>query len=319
MTYEDAGVNISSGNELVERIKKRCPSIGGFSGLFPFGDQFLVGSTDGVGTKLKIAFALNKHDTVGIDLVAMCVNDLLTVGARPLFFLDYFASSKLNVDQAEEVISGIIEGCRQASCQLLGGETAELPGFYHDEEYDLCGFVTGVVSKEERIDGSSIVAGDLLLGLPSSGLHSNGYSLARKVVEFSGTNLHSTPDLLSRSLGEELLEPTKIYVDEIARIRSLVPVKGIAHITGGGLIENTPRMLPKGLGIKFHRGSWSIPPIFRWLQCKGDIVEEEMFRTFNMGIGMVLALDADSAKKLAREEGLKILGEVTKEAGVTWL
>ena len=294
--YKEAGVDIDAGTELVKRLQKLCPEIGGFGGLYPFGDNYLVASTDGVGTKLKVAFAQGRHDTIGIDLVAMCVNDILTSGARPLFFLDYFATSKLDVDQAEQVLSGVIKGCQEAGCVLLGGETAEMPGFYQPGEYDISGFAVGVVSKKDLIDGSQIKSGDALVGIASKGLHSNGFSLARKVL---------------KELHPELLTPTRIYVQKVHNILQRYTIKGMAHITGGGITGNVPRMLPDGLDGRIKKGSWNIPSIFHTVQT--HVEEDEMYRTFNMGVGMVLALDPEDAQKLCdQEEDCFIIGEVVQ-------
>lgn len=319
VTYREAGVDIEAGGTLVDKIKKICPHIGGFGGLFPLGNQYLVAGADGVGTKLRLALTLNKHHTVGIDLVAMNVNDILVSGARPLFFLDYFATSRLDVQQAEAVIQGIVRGCEEAGCILLGGETAEMPGFYHGKDYDLAGFAVGIVDKSDLIDGRDIAAGDALIGICSSGLHSNGFSLARKILEMTKTALGQTFQETGRTLGDLLLTPTTIYVDTIFTIKTRYRIKGLAHITGGGLIENTPRMLPEGLGVCFHRGSWPIPAIFSWLQKAGQVSEEEMFRTFNMGIGMVMAMDSAEAKQLSAErEDCHLIGEVVSGEGVLW-
>ncbi|MFQ5867933.1 MAG: phosphoribosylformylglycinamidine cyclo-ligase [bacterium] len=260
---------------------------------------FLVSSTDGVGTKLKIAQLLRKHDTVGIDLVAMCVNDIITCGAKPLFFLDYFATGKLELGVAQEVIRGIYKGCLQSGCRLVGGETAEMPGFYKRGEYDLAGFCVGIVESEEVVDGKEIIPGDIIFGLPSSGLHSNGFSLVRKI--FSEKEL--------KSLGKELLKPTKIYVKDVLSVRSIV--QGIAHISGGGFIDNVPRILPRRCQALIHKGSWRIPRIFDVLQKKGKIGEEEMFYTFNMGIGMVLIVSPAKRKRLlSRLPQARAIGEV---------
>jgi len=288
LTYKQAGVNTHAADELITRLQKRCPEIGGFGGLYPLGDSFLVAGTDGVGTKLKLAFELNLHHTIGIDLVAMSVNDILTMGAKPLFFLDYFATSKLDVDQAEQVLVGILEGCRQSECVLLGGETAEMPGFYHEKEYDLAGFAVGIVSKHELIDGKNIQAGDTILAIPSSGLHSNGFSLLRRVLEIE------TPPFNK----EVFLTPTRIYVDIINYLRKQAPIKGMAHITGGGIPGNLPRILPKGLGAILEKDSWTVPVEFQWIQQTGNIDEEEMFETFNMGIGMLVIVNAHDAQKI---------------------
>lgn len=296
VTYKDAGVDIDAGNSLVDKIRQHCPSIGGFSGLYPFGDQFLAASTDGVGTKLKLAFAQNQHRTVGIDLVAMCANDIVAVGAKPLFFLDYYGTSKLNIEQAEEVILGILEGCRMAGCALLGGETAELPGMYQDGEYDLAGFVVGVVHRGDLVDGSRICSGDRILALPSSGVHSNGFSLVRKVMGGAGISLDS-------ELAAQLLTPTRIYVDEALRLIRNHPIKGIAHITGGGIAENTARILPEGLAPDIDYTCWKPAEIFHWIQETGNVPDEEMRRTFNLGAGMSFVVDASTAEEILAEQG----------------
>ncbi len=286
ITYKTAGVDVDAGNALVERIKKMSPLIGGFAGHVPLPKGYknpqLVGCTDGVGTKLKIAFLADQHDTVGIDLVAMNVNDLLCCGAKPLFFLDYFACGKLNVDVAEKVVKGIVEGCRQSSCVLLGGETAEMPGFYQPGEYDLAGFATGVVDKAKIIDGKTIRPGDVVLGLPSSGIHSNGYSLVRKVF----------PEAELARRWKEFLEPTKIYVADVMPLveKKKTVIKGMAHITGGGFIDNIPRVLSKGLSIRITKGSWPVPELFKEIQSKANLPDEEMYRTLNMGIGLILVV-----------------------------
>lgn len=287
ITYKKAGVDVDAGNALVDRIKKMSPMIGGFAGLMPLPkdgitEPMLVGCTDGVGTKLKIAFLADKHDTVGIDLVAMNVNDLLCCGAKPLFFLDYFACGKLDVDVAENVIKGIVNGCEQSNCVLMGGETAEMPGFYEPGEYDLAGFAVGVVDKKRVIDGKSVRAGDIVLGIPSSGIHSNGYSLVRKVF--------SEKELKSR--WKEFLTPTTIYVKALwPLITHSTPVlKALAHITGGGFIDNIPRVIPKGLQVRITGRSWPIPELFHEIQQRSKLPDMEMFRTLNMGIGMVLVV-----------------------------
>ncbi|MFQ5728744.1 MAG: phosphoribosylformylglycinamidine cyclo-ligase [Waddliaceae bacterium] len=308
VSYKDAGVDISAGNELVKKLKKLCPDIGGFGGLYPLGNDYLVAGTDGVGTKLKLAFAEDRHSTIGIDLVAMCVNDIITMGARPLFFLDYFATSKLSVPQAEQVLKGILHGCQEAGCVLLGGETAEMPGFYQDGEYDLSGFAVGIVPKNDLTDGSTIVSGDLLVGMPSSGLHSNGFSLVRKVLN----NSQEAPS--------DLLEPTKIYVKDVQSIQAKYQIKGMAHITGGGLLENIPRIFPEGLGASIEKKAWVAPPIFDWLQSEGNIDEMEMYRTFNMGIGMVLVVSSAVAETICGEHpAYSIIGKVIEGKGVAIL
>jgi len=304
VTYKQAGVDIEKADKLINKIEGIVSGIGGFSGLYPieiarYKKPFLVASTDGVGTKLKIAQLIRKHNTVGIDLVAMCVNDVITCGAKPLFFLDYFATGKLDVGVAEEVIRGIHKGCLQGACPLIGGETAEMPGFYKKGEYDLAGFCVGIVERKEVIDGKKIKPGDIIFGLSSSGLHSNGFSLVRKI--FSQREL--------RSLGKELLKPTKIYVKDVLSVRSIV--RGIAHITGGGFIDNIPRILPQGCQAIIHKGSWRVPGIFQVVQKKGKIKEEEMFHTFNMGIGMVLIVSpAERERLLSRLPQARPIGEV---------
>ena len=308
LTYRDAGVDIEAGDALVERIKpfaKRTlrpevlAGIGGFGGLVEIGKRFrdpvLVAGTDGVGTKLMLAFALARHDTVGIDLVAMSVNDILVQGAEPLFFLDYYATGKLDVDVAAAVIKGVAAGCEQSGCALIGGETAEMPGMYAPGEYDLAGFAVGVVERDAIIDGRAIVAGDVVLGLASSGPHSNGFSLIRKIVAASGADYRSpfaaAPN--ATTLADALMAPTRIYVKPMLALLRELPVKGMAHITGGGLVENVPRMLPAGLQARLLRSSWTRPPIFSWLQRHGSVADDEMHRVFNCGIGMVLAVAAD--------------------------
>ncbi|KAI8105668.1 hypothetical protein M9434_000250 [Picochlorum sp. BPE23] len=317
LSYKSAGVDIEAGNELVKRIQKLNPSIGGFSGMVPFGDSFLVAGTDGVGTKLKLAFDLNKHDTVGIDLVAMSVNDIITSGAKPMFFLDYFATGKLDVDTAEQVVKGIVDGCKQSECQLLGGETAEMPGFYADGEYDLAGFAVGSVLKNKVIDGSRIQAGDVILGYKSSGVHSNGFSLVRKVIEMSGSDFNQSVEWSDQSLGLTLLTPTRLYVKDVMNLIDMVDVKGLVHITGGGFPENIPRVIPKGLGTRIFNNSWEIPPLFKWIQENGNIVDSEMFLTFNMGIGMIAVVSpSDAEKALSLGVDATIIGEIVEGGGV---
>ena len=317
LSYRDAGVDIDAGDALVERIKPLARStlregvlagIGGFGALFEvprrYREPVLVSGTDGVGTKLKLAFQLDRHDTVGIDLVAMSVNDILVQGAEPLFFLDYFACGRLSVDTAAAVISGIAEGCRQAGCALVGGETAEMPGMYPDGEYDLAGFAVGAVEKHGIIDGRAIAPGDVIVALGSSGPHSNGYSLVRRIVEVSGADLSA--DFHGRALGEALLTPTRIYVKPVLDLIGRVPVKGIAHITGGGIVGNVPRVLPRGTRAVLRRDSWQLPPVFQWLQAQGRVADEEMHRVFNCGVGMVLvtaAADAARAVALLQSHG----------------
>jgi len=312
LSYLDAGVDIDAGNELVERIKPAVKSthrsgvvsgLGGFGGLFQldttrYKEPLLVSGTDGVGTKLLLARQLNRHDTIGIDLVAMCVNDILTCGAEPLFFLDYYATGKLKIENAQEVIEGIAEGCRQAGCALIGGETAEMPGLYDHDEYDLAGFAVGVVDRPQLIDGSRIKAGHIVLGLESSGPHSNGYSLIRKVLEQSG-DAPSMP-LGESTLGEALIAPTRIYVKTLLALIEKHPLDGLSHITGGGISENIIRVIPKGLGLEIDLSAWELPAIFKWLQSRGGINEQEMLRTFNCGIGMVLLVAEDSVDEICR-------------------
>ena len=301
LSYRDAGVDIDAGNALVERIKSVTRStqrpevlsdLGGFGALCEIPAKYqqpvLVSATDGVGTKLKLAMEMNKHDTIGIDLVAMCVNDLIVCGAEPLFFLDYYATGGLNVDNAAAVVTGIGEGCRQAGAALIGGETAEMPGMYSGEDYDLAGFAVGVVEKSKVIDVSQVDIGDCLIGLRSSGPHSNGYSLIRKILEVSDTALDA--DFQGRPLGEVLLEPTVIYVNTVRELAATVDIHAVAHITGGGLVENLPRVLPDNACAVIDRKSWTRPPIFDWLQEQGKVAEFEMLRTFNCGIGMVLCV-----------------------------
>lgn len=300
-----------------------APGIGGFGGLFPLGDSYLVAGTDGVGTKLKLAFETGIHETIGIDLVAMSVNDIVTSGAKPLFFLDYFATSHLDVDLAEKVIKGIVDGCQQSACALLGGETAEMPGFYAEGEYDLSGFAVGIVKKDSVIDGKSIVAGDVLIGLPSSGVHSNGFSLVRRVLAQSSLSLKDQlPGSSSKpiTLGEALMAPTVIYVKQVLDIISRGGVKGIAHITGGGFTDNIPRVFPEGLGATIYVDSWEVPALFKWIQEAGKIEDAEMRRTFNMGIGMVLVVSPEASTKILGElhGGYPAyrIGEVISKEGV---
>ena len=311
ITYRDAGVDIDAGDALVEAIKPRAKrtlrpevlaGIGGFGALFEISKKYrepvLVSGTDGVGTKLKLAFQLGIHHTVGIDLVAMSVNDILVQGAEPLFFLDYFACGKLEVAVATEVVKGIARGCELAGCALIGGETAEMPGMYAQGEYDLAGFAVGVVEKSEIIDGNDIAAGDVILGLASSGAHSNGYSLVRRILERVKPDLGA--DFDGRPLGEVLLEPTRIYVKPLLALMRQLRVKGMAHITGGGLIENVPRMLPATVKAVIARSSWRTPPLFEWLQREGNIADGEMQRVFNCGIGMVIVVAAEDAGAATR-------------------
>jgi phosphoribosylformylglycinamidine cyclo-ligase len=314
-TYKDAGVDIDAGDEFVDRITPLVRStfrpevltdLGGFSGLFRFQadryrDPILVSGTDGVGTKLKVAFLMDRHDTVGIDLVAMCVNDIAVSGAEPLFFLDYFATGKLSVSKAQDVVKGIAEGCRQAGCALIGGETAEMPSFYPDGEYDLAGFAVGVVDRPNIIDGRGIVSGDAVIGLASTGLHSNGYSLARRVL-FNQAKLTVSSRLpeLPGSIGDALLTPTRIYAKQILTLVREFPIKGIAHITGGGITENLPRVLPAGVRARLHRDRWPVPPIFSVITRLGSVDREEMYRVFNMGMGLILVVPPDVVEEILR-------------------
>jgi phosphoribosylformylglycinamidine cyclo-ligase len=330
ITYKDAGVDIDAGDLFVEKIKPYVKStfrpevlthIGGFGGLFAlkkYKNPVLVSGTDGVGTKLKIAFLTNRHDTVGIDLVAMCVNDIVVQGAEPLFFLDYFATGRLKPEAHADIVKGIAAGCKQAGCALIGGETAEMPSFYGEEEYDLAGFAVGVVERKKIVDGSKIKAGDCLIGLASSGLHSNGYSLVRRVLlETSGYSVNDVLPELGKPLGDVLLTPTRIYVRTVLKLMTGFDIRGMAHITGGGITENLPRVLPKGAQAIVRKGSWEIHPVFTLLQQKAGVDDEEMYRDFNMGIGMVLAVpakQADALIKKATKLGEKAyrIGEIVK-------
>ena len=327
VTYREAGVDIDAGDELVERIKpgvrrsmrpEVLGGIGGFGALVEvplerYRKPVLVSGTDGVGTKLRLAIDSGRHDTVGIDLVAMCANDVVVQGAEPLYFLDYFATGKLDVDVGQRVIAGIVEGCVQAGCALVGGETAEMPGMYQGEDYDLAGFCVGIVEKERIIDGSRTAAGDVVLGLPSSGPHSNGFSLIRKILELSAVDMKSNLD--GTALIDRLMAPTRIYVKPLLALLSQVTVHGLSHITGGGLLDNIPRVLPEGLEVVLQRDSWPRDPVFEWLQSQGRIPDAEMYRVFNCGIGMtvqVAARDADRAVAALRDAGQPALriGEV---------
>jgi phosphoribosylformylglycinamidine cyclo-ligase len=327
VTYRDAGVDMDAGEELVERIKagvrrsmrrEVLGGIGGFGALVEvpldrYRKPVLVSGTDGVGTKLRLAIDTGRHDTVGIDLVAMCVNDVVVQGAEPLFFLDYFATGKLVVDIGARVIAGIVDGCVQAGCALVGGETAEMPGMYHGDDYDLAGFCVGIVEKDAIIDGSRTAAGDIVLGLPSSGPHSNGFSMIRKILQVSGADLET--DLDGLALGERLMAPTRIYVKPLLKLVGALPVHGLSHITGGGLVDNIPRVIPDGLEVILERGAWRREPVFEWLQDTGRVADQEMYRVFNCGIGMtiqVAAKDADRAVSILREAGQEavVIGEV---------
>jgi len=327
VTYRDAGVDIDAGDELVERIKPRVKrsmrpevlgGIGGFGALVEvpldrYRKPVLVSGTDGVGTKLRLAIDTQRHDGVGIDLVAMCVNDVVVQGAEPLFFLDYYASGKLDVGVGERVIAGIVEGCVQAGCALVGGETAEMPGMYHGADYDLAGFCVGVVEKEAIIDGTKTRAGDVVLGLPSSGPHSNGFSLIRKILQVSAADINANLD--GASLIDRLMAPTRIYVKPLLKLMSKLAPHGLSHITGGGLVDNIPRVLPDGLEVILERSAWQRNPVFDWLQRQGKVADAEMYRVFNCGIGMtvhVAAADAQRSIELLRDAGQEalVIGEV---------
>lgn len=336
-SYENAGVNLEAGYEVVSRIKKHVAStarpgsmggIGSFGGMFDLSslgikEPILVSGTDGVGTKLKIAFAMDKHDTVGIDAVAMCVNDVLAQGAEPLIFLDYVAVGHNEPAKIEAIVAGVAEGCRQAGCALVGGETAEMPGMYENGEYDIAGYTTGVVEKSKLIDGSKVKAGDVLVGIASTGVHSNGFSLVRKIVSDAGLKFtDSIPEFGGRQLGEVLLTPTRIYVKQVLDVIRNCDVHGVAHITGGGFDENIPRILQKGQGIEIKEGSWEILPVFKMLEKWGGVPHREMFNIFNMGIGMVLAVDESQAQKAidilaSHGEKASVIGKITAEEGVT--
>lgn len=336
-SYEASGVNLEAGYEVVSRIQKHVAStvrpgcmggIGAFGGMFDLGSlgyrhPVLVSGTDGVGTKLKIAFELDRHDTIGIDAVAMCVNDVLAQGAQPLLFLDYVAVGHNRPEVVEAIVSGVAEGCRQAGCALVGGETAEMPGMYAPEDYDIAGFTVGAVEKDELIDGSKVAEGDVLVGLPSTGVHSNGFSLVRKIVSDAGLDLNARyEETGDRTLGEVLLTPTAIYVKAVLELMKQVDVHGVAHITGGGFDENIPRILGDGLGVEIKDGSWKILPVFDLLRKYGDLPRREMFNIFNMGIGMVVAVSASDAEKAVaslKSSGIDaaVIGKVVKGSGVT--
>lgn len=336
--YEEAGVNLEAGYEVVSRIKSHVKStarkgsmggIGSFGGMFDLSalnikEPVLVSGTDGVGTKLKLAFELDKHDTIGIDAVAMCVNDVLAQGAEPLIFLDYVAIGHNIPAKVEAIVSGVAEGCRQAGCALVGGETAEMPGMYGNGEYDIAGYTTGVVEKSKLIDGSKVKAGDVLVGIPSTGVHSNGFSLVRKIVADAGLDLRRVYPELSedKTLGEVLLTPTQIYVKQVLDVIHQLDVHGVAHITGGGFDENIPRILGEGQGIVINEGSWTILPVFRCLEKWGNIPHREMYNIFNMGIGMVLAMDESEAQQtidiLAKHNlHASVIGSIVSGEGVT--
>ncbi|OPX83672.1 MAG: Phosphoribosylformylglycinamidine cyclo-ligase [Pelotomaculum sp. PtaB.Bin104] len=336
LTYAAAGVDIKAGEEAVRLMRSAVKStfrpevltdIGGFGGLFAFNtakyrEPVLVAGTDGVGTKLRVAMLTGRHNTIGIDAVAMCVNDVLVQGAEPLFFLDYLAVGKLSPEKVAEIVAGVAEGCRQGGCSLIGGETAEMPGFYPPDEYDIAGFAVGVVERAKIIDGRNIVPGDKLVGLPSSGLHSNGYSLSRKVLlEHAGYSVDTWLEQLGRTVGEEMLEPTRIYVSSVAPLFERFGLKGLAHITGGGLTENIPRVLPEGCAVNIRRGSWPIHPVFELIEKAGGVDRAEMLRTFNMGIGMVAIVSASDAGAVmddlaGRGEKSFLIGEVVEGQGI---
>ncbi len=331
LSYKDAGVDIDAGDALVERIKSvakrtRRPEVmaglGGFAALCEIPEGYrqpvLVSGTDGVGTKLRLAMNLQKHDTIGIDLVAMCVNDLVVTGAEPLFFLDYYATGKLNVDVAAAVVAGIGDGCELSGCSLVGGETAEMPGMYEGEDYDLAGFCVGVVEKSEIIDGSKVKEGDTLIALTSSGPHSNGYSLIRKIIDVTNADLNQ--DCGGKPLANALMEPTRIYVKSVLKLIKESSVNAMAHITGGGLTENIPRVLPEGCKAVIDTRSWAFPPVFQWLQKGGNVDIREMYRTFNCGVGMVIAVPAsekDAALNILRTAGESafVIGHIAKAVG----
>ena len=336
-SYENAGVNLEAGYEVVRRIKSHVKStsrpgvmgnIGAFGGMFDlaslgYKEPILVSGTDGVGTKLKLAFEMDKHDTIGIDAVAMCVNDVLAQGAEPLFFLDYVAVGHNEPAKIEAIVASVAEGCRQAGCALIGGETAEMPGMYGGGEYDIAGFTCGVVERAKLIDGTKVMVGDVLIGIASSGVHSNGFSLVRKIVADNGFDLHQPhTDLGDKPLGEVLLTPTRIYVKQVLEVIKQCDVHGISHITGGGFDENIPRILTEGQGVEVTEGSWEILPVFRFLEKWGGVAHREMFNIFNMGVGMVIALDSAEADKAieiltAAGEKASVIGRIVEGEGVT--
>ncbi|WP_077624264.1 phosphoribosylformylglycinamidine cyclo-ligase [Sediminibacillus massiliensis] len=333
--YKQAGVDVNAGYQAVDLMKKHIQTtnreevlggVGSFAGLFEltsfsYKEPVLVSGTDGVGTKLKLAFEMDKHDTVGIDLVAMCVNDILAQGADPLFFLDYIACGKNEPLKIEQIVKGISDGCRESGSALIGGETAEMPGMYQDGEYDLAGFVVGIAEKQQLITGNGVTAGDAVIGIASSGVHSNGFSLVRKIVAEKELDLHRVYPGLDRPLGEELLEPTRIYASAVKKLKKHITVNGISHITGGGFYENLPRALPENLGVKIKQNSWEIPPIFRFLETYGGISFEDMLGVFNTGIGLAVIVpqqEKDRALDLMKEmnENAFLIGEVVEERGV---
>jgi len=335
--YKQAGVNIEAGYEAVERMKKHVAktarigalgSLGGFGGMFDlsslgYKQPVLISGADGVGTKLMLAFKLDRHDTIGIDCVAMCVNDIVVQGAEPLFFLDYIACGKAIPEKIEHIVKGIADGCVEAGCALIGGETAEMPGMYSEDEYDVAGFAVGVAEKDKVVTGDGIVPGDVLIGLASSGLHSNGYSLVRKIIKDADLRLDDIYEPFPHPLGEELLTPTRIYVRAVLEALKQFRVKGMAHITGGGFIENIPRMLPKGLQAEIDYGSWPIPPIFNFLQQHGKLQRTEMFNIFNMGIGFVMAVDSDVVPDVVQllesfGEQVYVIGRIKEGTGVSF-
>jgi phosphoribosylformylglycinamidine cyclo-ligase len=330
ITYKDAGVDVHAGYEAVRQMKAHAEStfdgnvltgLGSFGAMYAHGDDVLVSGTDGVGTKLKCAFVMDKHDTVGIDCVAMCANDVVCQGARPMFFLDYIATGKLVPGIAADVVKGVAEGCRQAGCALIGGETAEMPGFYAEGEYDLAGFCVGSVKRDRIVNGGNIKPGDKLIGLKSSGIHSNGFSLVRKLIAMERRILDQYVDAFGKALGEELLTPTRIYVKPVLALMEAHEIKGAAHITGGGFIENIPRILPQGLCAKIELSSWDMPPIFELLVREAKLEPEQAYNTFNMGIGMVLAVDAAKATEAALAaralgEEAFVIGSVEEGEGV---
>ncbi len=330
ITYKDAGVDVHRGYEAVTKMKEHVKStfipgvltdIGSFGGAFSLGafagmkEPVLVSGTDGVGTKLKLAFDMDKHDTIGIDAVAMCVNDIICGGAEPLFFLDYIATGKIAPEHIASIVKGIADGCKESLCALVGGETAEMPGFYPDGEYDVAGFAVGIVDRQDMIDGSTIKAGDVIIGLPSTGVHSNGYSLVRKLVEAAGVDLHAYSEELGETYGEALLKPTKLYVKAVKAAKAAAKIKGIAHITGGGFIENVPRTLPEGVDARININVIEKPPIYKFLEETSNLDVNELYNTFNMGIGMMLVVDAaDSEKVLTAlheaDEKALVIGEI---------
>lgn len=334
--YKQAGVDLEAGYESVKRIRKHVQktirpevigSVGGFGGMFDVSqlgmkEPVLVSGTDGVGTKLMLAFQMDQHDTIGMDAVAMCVNDIVVQGAQPLFFLDYIACGKSEPEKIEQIVKGIADGCEQAGCALVGGETAEMPGMYDADEYDIAGFAVGAVEKSAIVTGENIEEGDVFIGLASNGIHSNGYSLVRKVLLHDNRlDLNEHYEEFGKTLGEELLVPTRIYAAPIMEVLKQYEIKGMAHITGGGFIENIPRMLPDGLGAEIEKGTWTIPPIFRLIQEKGNLSDDDMYRVFNMGIGFVLAVnekEADHIVNVLNDTGetAQIIGKVTGTSGV---